>query len=102
MKGRTDLYDLALTAVSARGRRAELIQDPSDETRKALTLVCAYAAYLTGAHDSEYRKAYDLLYAMESLNKEADELTAQRQQEAAEAEAALKYATNADDYEDLR
>jgi hypothetical protein len=86
--GRRRLYDLMLRTVSAKGQRGELIRSTSEETRQVISLVCAYSAYLVGAQDSEHRQAYDLLYAVESLNREADEhqLAVQQREEEEERE----------------
>jgi hypothetical protein len=81
--GRDALYTLMLQTVSMRGRRTEMVRDASEETRRAVSLVCAYTAYLVAAHDGSYRRAFDLLYAVESLCKEAEEY----QVSLAEAEA---------------
>ena len=62
-----------LRTVSAKGQRTELIRTANDDTRRVISLVCAYSAYLIGAQDGQYRQAYDLLYAIESLNREAEE-----------------------------
>ena len=71
--GRATLYQLMLRTVSAKGQRTELIRTANDDTRRVISLVCAYSAYLIGAQDGQYRQAYDLLYAIESLNREAEE-----------------------------
>ena len=62
-----------LRTVSAKGQRGELIRTANDDTRRVISLVCAYSAYLIGAQDGQHRQAYDLLYAIESLNREAEE-----------------------------
>ena len=50
-----------------------MIRTANDDTRRVISLVCAYSAYLIGAQDGQHRQAYDLLYAIESLNREAEE-----------------------------
>ena len=85
-EGRDGLYSLMLHTVSIRGRRSELIQNASDDTRRAVSLITAYASYLVAAQDESYRRAFDLLYAAESLNREADELEAQAAESSREAD----------------
>ena len=40
--------------------------------RGTVTILGVYAAYLISYYDNDYRKAYDLLYAIQSLNEDAE------------------------------
>jgi hypothetical protein len=77
-KGRKVLYDLLLNLVSVSGGRQELIEVISTQTtditdvRSSITLLATYSAYLIGAYDDDYRSAFNLLFAVESLCQEAD------------------------------
>jgi len=56
--------------------------------RDAVALISMYAAYLRGAHDGEYRQAFDLLFAVERLYQESEEYWLDREERIAMATAA--------------
>jgi hypothetical protein len=72
LKGRNSLYAL-MTDTIARGRRTEFINHRNQEAVDTLTIIAGYSAYLLTAKDGKYRQTFDLLYAMESLNRERDD-----------------------------
>ena len=72
INGRKSLSELLLRTVSMNGQRDNLINNSSPEVRDAISLACLYSAYLSCSQDLNYRIAYDLLYLIESLNREAD------------------------------
>lgn len=76
--GRKSLYDLLLNLVSVSGSRQELIELISSQNtditdiRSSISLLATYSAYLIGAYDNDYRSAFNLLFAVESLCQEAE------------------------------
>ena len=71
-EGRIKFYNLMMYTVSLKGKRVDIIQKYDDDVRGVVTILGVYAAYLISYYDNDYRKAYDLLYAIQSLNEDAE------------------------------
>lgn len=70
-QGRNDLYNLLLLTTSTDGRRRELIEDNQSHARTAVTVLSIYSAFIMSFFEGKHRKAYDLLYAAESIHQDA-------------------------------
>lgn len=71
--GRVALYSQVMDTLSVSGQRGSLTSTDKAAAREALGLLSLYVAYLIGAQDGDFRRAYDLLYACASVVREAEE-----------------------------
>jgi hypothetical protein len=71
-EGRFQFYNLMMYTVSLKGKRTEIIQNYDDDVRGTITISGVYAAFLISYFEKDHRKAYDLLYAIYSLNEDAE------------------------------
>jgi len=81
-QGRNDLFKLLVdtTSSSPSGRRKELVEAERDEPRAAVSLLCIYTAFLMSFHHSAHRGAYDLLFACESIFRDAEALAREKEE----------------------
>jgi len=74
--GREAFYHLMIKNIENNEYRKKLIKisiDSLESTeRNLMTLLCVYSAYLVSSQDGEFRLAYDMLYAVESLHSTCD------------------------------
>jgi len=71
-QGRKDFYG-ALRALVEGNPNLAGADLASESARDAVAQMCIYAAYLVGSRDGEYRQAFELLYLVEMLYREAEE-----------------------------
>lgn len=79
--GRVELYKLLARTTSPEGRRQALVEDPGRDARAAVTCLVVYSAYLMSFFESEHRKAFDLLYAVEAIHLDAKAFERSRETE---------------------
>ena len=56
---------------SGNAMRKSLVEDSRGETRAAVAVLSVYSAFLVSFFEGQHRKAFELLYAAESIHQEA-------------------------------
>jgi len=69
-QGRRELYAMLAGITSPEGRRKDLVEDRG-EARAAVAVLSIYSAFLVSFFEGGYRKAFDLLYAAETIHQDA-------------------------------